>query len=126
MSILKEFREFTMRGNVLDLAIGIIIGAAFSKIVSSLVADIIMPVINPLIPGGDWKTIELGPGIKLGSFMGTVVDFVIVAFAIFILIKGINRLKKKEEAKPAAPPLPTNEEKLLMEIRDLLKNKPLS
>lgn len=123
MSVLKEFKEFTMRGNVLDLAIGIIIGAAFGKIVSSLVADIIMPVINPLIPGGDWKTIEFGPGIKLGSFMGTVIDFVIVAFAIFLLVKAITRFKRKEEAKPAASPLPTNEEKLLMEIRDLLKNK---
>jgi large conductance mechanosensitive channel len=123
MSILKEFREFTLRGNVFDLAIGIIIGAAFSKIVSSLVADIIMPVINPIIPGGDWKTIELGPGIKVGSFMGTMVDFTIVAFAIFILVKGINRFKRKEEANPSATLLPTNEEKLLIEIRDLLKNK---
>lgn len=122
MSILKEFREFTMRGNVIDLAVGIIIGAAFGKIVSSLVADIIMPVINPLIPGGDWKTIEFGPGIKFGSFLGTVVDFVIVAFAIFLLIKTINRFKKKEEAKPVIA-IPTNEEKLLTEIRDLLRKK---
>lgn len=121
MSVLKEFKEFTMRGNVLDLAIGIIIGGAFGKIVSSLVGDVIMPIINPLIPGGNWKTIEFGPGIKMGSFIGTVVDFVIVAFAIFLLVKAINRFKKKEEAKQAAPVVPTNEEKLLMEIRDLLK-----
>ncbi len=121
MSVLKEFRDFTMRGNVVDLAIGIIIGGAFGKIVSSLVADIIMPVVNPLIPGGDWKTIEIGPGIKMGSFIGTVVDFVIVAFAIFMLIKVINHFRKKEEAKPAAPEVPNTEEKLLMEIRDLLK-----
>jgi large conductance mechanosensitive channel len=123
MSVLKEFKEFTMRGNVIDLAIGIIIGGAFGKIVSSLVADIIMPIINPLIPGGNWKTIEIGPGIKLGSFIGTVVDFVIVAFAIFLLVKAINRFKKKEEVKATTPPAPTVEEKLLTEIRDLLKKE---
>lgn len=121
MSVLKEFRDFTMRGNVVDLAIGIIIGGAFGKIVSSLVADIIMPVVNPLIPGGDWKTIEIGHGIKIGNFLGTVVDFIIVAFAIFMLIKVINQFRKKEEEKPAAPAVPNTEEKLLMEIRDLLK-----
>jgi large conductance mechanosensitive channel len=121
MTVFKEFRDFTMRGNVVDLAIGIIIGGAFGKIVSSLVADIIMPVVNPLIPGGDWKTIEIGPGIKIGNFLGTLVDFVIVAFAIFMLIKVINQFRKKEEEKPAAPAVPNTEEKLLMEIRDLLK-----
>lgn len=119
MSVLKEFREFALRGNVIDLAIGIVIGAAFGKIVSSFVADILMPVINPLTMDGNWKNMEIGPGIKIGSFLGTVVDFVLVAWAIFLIIKGINRFKKKEEAKPSI--LPTNEEKLLMEIRDLLK-----
>lgn len=119
--MLKEFKEFATRGNVLDLAIGIIIGGAFGKIISSLVGDIIMPVINPLIPGGDWRELVIGPGIKIGSFVGSVLDFIIIAFAIFLLIKGINRFKKKEEAQPAAPPVPSNEEKLLAEIRDLLK-----
>ena len=123
MSIIKEFKSFATRGNVVDLAVGIIIGGAFGKIVSSLVGDIIMPIINPLIPGGDWKTIELGPGIKLGNFMGTVLDFIIVAFAIFMIIKGINRLQKKKEEAPVTPPAPSKEEILLSEIRDILKNK---
>lgn len=92
MSFVKEFKTFVTRGNVIDLAVGIIIGGAFGKIVSSLVSDILMPILNPMIPGGDWKTIEVGPGIKIGSFLGTVVDFIIVAFAIFLLIKAINRL----------------------------------
>ncbi|MDP4267412.1 MAG: large conductance mechanosensitive channel protein MscL [Bacteroidota bacterium] len=119
MSILKDFRDFAIRGNAVDLAIGVIIGAAFGKIVSSLVADIIMPVINPLIPGGDWKTIQIGHGIKVGNFMGTVVDFMIIAFVIFLMVKGINSLKKGKEEKPAEPA--TLQEKLLAEIRDLLK-----
>lgn len=123
MSFIKEFKDFATRGNVVDLAVGIIIGGAFGKIVSSLVGDILMPIINPLIPGGDWKSIQVGPGIKLGSFIGTVVDFIIVAFAIFLLIKGINRLQKKKEEAPAAPPAPTKDQVLLTEIRDLLKNK---
>ncbi len=117
--MLKEFRNFAIRGNVIDLAIGVIIGAAFGKIVSSLVADILMPVINPLMPNGDWKTIQVGPGIKIGSFAGTVVDFLIVAFVIFLIVNGINRFKKKEEKAV----VPTAEEKLLIEIRDLLKKK---
>jgi large conductance mechanosensitive channel len=123
MSIFKEFKNFATRGNVVDLAVGIIIGGAFGKIVSSLVGDLIMPIINPLIPGGDWKTIEIGPGIKLGSFMGTILDFIIVAFAIFMLIKAINNIQKKKEEAPAAPPAPSKEEILLTEIRDILKNK---
>lgn len=123
MSFVKEFKTFVTRGNVIDLAVGIIIGGAFGKIVSSLVSDILMPILNPMIPGGDWKTIEVGPGIKIGSFIGTVVDFVIVAFAIFLLIKAINRLQKKENEAPAAPPAPSKEEVLLSEIRDILKNK---
>src|SRR6478609_5019072 len=107
--MLKEFKQFAMRGNVIELAVGVIIGGAFGKIVSSFVGDIVMPIINPLIPGGDWKTIEIGPGIKLGSFLGTVVDFLIIAFVIFLLIKGINAAKKKEETAPAAPAEPSAE-----------------
>jgi large conductance mechanosensitive channel len=123
MSFVKEFKTFVTRGNVIDLAVGIIIGGAFGKIVSSLVGDILMPILNPMIPGGDWKTIQVGPGIKIGSFIGTVVDFVIVAFAIFLIIKAINRFQKKEKEAPAAPIIPTKEEVLLTEIRDILKNK---
>ncbi|HTJ48273.1 MAG TPA: large-conductance mechanosensitive channel protein MscL [Cyclobacteriaceae bacterium] len=119
--MLKEFKQFAMRGNVIDLAVGVIIGGAFGKIVSSFVNDIIMPIVNPLIPGGDWKTIELGSGIKLGSFLGTVVDFLIIAFVIFLMIKAINAAKKKEEAAPAVPTEPPADIKLLTEIRDLLK-----
>lgn len=123
MSFVKEFKTFVMRGNVIDLAVGIIIGGAFGKIVSSLVNDILMPILNPMIPGGDWKSIEVGPGIKLGSFLGTVIDFVIVALAIFLLIKAINRFQKKEQEAPSVPPAPSKEEVLLSEIRDILKNK---
>jgi large conductance mechanosensitive channel len=127
MSFIKEFKEFATRGNVVDLAVGIIIGGAFGKIVTSVVSDVLMPIINPLVklfqPNDDWKTIQIGPGIKLGSFIGTVVDFIIVAFAIFLLIKAINRFQKKKETVPAAPPAPSKEEVLLTEIRDILKNK---
>ena len=123
MVMLKEFKEFATRGNMIDLAVGIVIGGAFGKIVTSLVNDIMMPILNPLTTGGDWKLIQVGPGIKLGSFVGTVVDFVIVAFAIFLLIKAINQVQKKKEAAPATPPAPSKEEVLLTEIRDLLKNK---
>lgn len=122
MSIAKEFKEFAAKGNVIDLAVGVVIGGAFGKIISSFVGDIIMPAINPLIPNGsDWRNLEIGSGIKVGSFLGSVVDFVIVAFAIFMMIKAINRMKKKEEAVAAAEP--SKQEVLLMEIRDLLKNK---
>jgi large conductance mechanosensitive channel len=121
MGFVKEFRDFALKGNIVDLAVAVIIGGAFGKIVSSFVGDIIMPLINPLIPGGDWKTIEIGSGIKIGSFLGTVVDFLIIAFVIFMLLKGINAARKKQEETPATPVAPTNEEKLLTEIRDLLK-----
>jgi large conductance mechanosensitive channel len=120
MGLFKEFREFTSKGNVIDLAVGVVIGAAFGKIISSFVSDVVMPIVNPLIPGGDWRTLEIGQGIKVGSFIGSVLDFIIVAFAIFMMIKGLNRIKSKKEAEPAAP---TQQEALLMEIRDLLKNK---
>jgi large conductance mechanosensitive channel len=123
MSIVKEFKAFAMRGNVIDLAVGVIIGGAFGKIVGSFVEDLVMPLINPMIPGGSWKTIEIGPGIKIGNFMGTMLDFLIIAFVIFMMIKAINSAQKKEEAAapPPPPPAPSNEEKLLTEIRDLLK-----
>jgi large conductance mechanosensitive channel len=131
MSMVKEFKEFAMRGNVVDMAVGIIIGAAFGKIITSLVNDIIMPPIGLLLGGVDFSSFLLTlkeaagevPAVTLnyGVFINTVVDFVIVAFAIFLLIKGINTLKRKEEEKPAAPPVPPKQEVLLTEIRDLLK-----
>jgi large conductance mechanosensitive channel len=122
--MLKEFKEFAMRGNVIDLAVGLIIGAAFGKIVTSVVNDLIMPIINPLIPGGDWRMMEVGPGIKIGSFMGTVLDFVFVAFAVFLIVKTVNRLKKKEEAKPPGPAELPPDVKLLTEIRDMMRESP--
>lgn len=130
MSMMKEFKEFAMRGNVIDLAVGVVIGAAFGKIVASLVKDIIMPPIGMLLGGVDFKNIviTLKSGAKpvtmnIGTFVNTVIEFLIVAFAIFIVVKGINSLKRKEEEKPAEPPKPSAEESLLTEIRDLLKNK---
>jgi len=126
--MLKEFKEFAMRGNVVDMAVGIIIGGAFGKIVSSMVSDVIMPPIGVLMGGVDFSdlAIALGEGegtasINYGVFINTVLDFVIVAFAIFMLIKGLNSLKRKEEEKPAEPPKPSAEEVLLTEIRDALK-----
>ena len=133
MSILKEFKEFAVKGNVIDLAVGVIIGAAFGKIVSSLVTDIIMPPIGLLLGGLDFKDIKihLKPAVgknpevtmNIGVFINTAIDFVIVAFVIFMAIKGINALKRKQEEAPAAAPAPTNEEVLLTEIRDLLAKK---
>lgn len=132
MSVIKEFREFAVRGNVVDMAVGIIIGAAFGKIVSSLVADVITPPLGLAIGGIDFSdlafTLKGGATpvvLAYGKFVQTVFDFAIVAFAIFLLVKGINHLKRKEEAKVAAAPLPgpTREEELLTEIRDLLKNR---
>ena len=131
MSLVKEFKQFAMRGNVMDMAVGIIIGAAFGKIVSSLVSDIIMPPIGLLVGGvkftGLQVTLKEAMGeaaavtLNYGNFLQTVFDFTIVAFAIFMMIKALNRMKKAEEAAPAAPAKPTNEEVLLGEIRDLLK-----
>lgn len=133
MGMLKEFREFAMRGNVVDLAVGVIIGAAFGKIVSSLVADIIMPPLGLLIGGVDFKQFHLVlreakdnvPAVVMnyGSFLQNIFDFVIVAFAIFMAIKLMNKLRRNEVEEPAAPPAPTAEEKLLTEIRDLLSQQ---
>lgn len=113
-----------MKGNVMDLAVGVVIGAAFGKIVTALVSDIVMPPITYLTSkdGGDWRALSVGPGIKIGDFAGTVLDFLIVAFAIFLVVKGINSFKKAEVAEAPAPE-PTATEKLLAEIRDELKKK---
>lgn len=133
MSMMKEFRDFAMRGNVVDMAVGIVIGAAFGKIVSSFVNDVLMPPLGVMLGGVDFSdlsmTLKEASGevaavtLNYGSFVQTVVDFVIIAFAIFMVIKAMNALKKKEEAAPAAPPKPSKEEVLLTEIRDLLKQK---
>ena len=133
MKMLQEFKQFAMRGNVMDMAIGIIIGAAFGKIVSSVVADVIMPPIGMLLGGMDFSSLSITlkeatentPAVllKYGVFINTIIDFVIIAFAIFMLVKGINSLKKKEEEKPSAPPAPTKSEVLLQEIRDELRKK---
>ncbi|MCS3434552.1 large-conductance mechanosensitive channel protein MscL [Klebsiella sp. BIGb0407] len=133
MSMLKEFRDFAMRGNVVDLAVGVIIGTAFGKIVSSLVADIIMPPLGLLIGGIDFKqfTVTLRdasgdvPAVVMhyGSFVQSVFDFVIVAFAIFMAIKLINKLHQKKAEPAPAPAGPSKEEVLLSEIRDLLKQQ---
>jgi len=120
MGVFKEFKEFAIKGNVMDLAVGVVIGAAFGKIVTALVSDIVMPPISFLTSkgAGDWRTITVGPGVKIGDFAGTVVDFVIVAIAIFLVVKGINTFKKEEAAAPTGP---SSTDKLLMEIRDSLK-----
>jgi large conductance mechanosensitive channel len=127
MSLIKEFKAFAMKGNVVDMAVGIIIGAAFGKIVSSLVSDVIMPPIGLLIGGLDFSqlsiTLSTSPlvVIKYGVFINTMIDFTIVAFAIFMMIKALNRLKKKQDEAPAPPPHPDEKVELLIEIRDLLK-----
>lgn len=133
MSMMKEFKEFAMRGNVVDMAVGIVIGGAFGKIVSSMVADVIMPPLGMLLGKVNFSdlaiTLKDASGevaavtLNYGKFVQSVVDFVIIAFAIFMVIKAMNALKKKEEAAPAAPPAPSKEETLLTEIRDLLKQK---
>ena len=131
--MLKEFKAFAMRGNVVDMAVGIIIGAAFGKIVSSFVQDVLMPPIGMLLGGIDFSnfmfTLQEAAGdapsivVKYGVFFNTVIDFLIIAFAIFMVIKAMNSMKKKEEEKPAEPPKPSNQEVLLSEIRDLLKTR---
>ena len=131
MGMMKEFKEFAVRGNVVDMAVGIIIGAAFGKIVSSLVGDVIMPPIGVLLGGVDFSNLavtvkaasEGTPAVVIsyGKFIQTVIDFIIIAFAIFIAVKAINALKRKEEQAPKAPPQPPAQEVLLKEIRDLLR-----
>ena len=123
MGFIKEFKEFAMKGNVMDLAVAVIIGGAFGKIVSSLVDDMLMPVIGSLV-GSDFEKMTTtinGATVKYGMFIQNVVNFLIIAFVIFILIKGINSMKKKEEAAPSAPAAPSSTDALLMEIRDSLK-----
>jgi large conductance mechanosensitive channel len=133
MGMMQEFKAFAVKGNVIDLAVGVIIGGAFGKIVSSLVDDVIMPPIGLLLGGMNFKelSLTLKPAsadgktaavlLKYGNFLQTVIDFAILAFVIFLMVKAINSLKRKEEAAPAPPPEPSTQEKLLMEIRDALK-----
>ena len=133
MGMMQEFKDFAVKGNVVDMAVGIIIGGAFGKIVSSFVADVIMPPIGVLLGGVDFTSLAITlkeaagdvPAVVLsyGNFIQTMVDFTIIAFAIFMAIKFMNSLKKQEEEAPAAPPEPSKEELLLTEIRDLLKEK---
>lgn len=133
MSMIKEFKEFAMKGNVIDLAVGIIIGGAFGKVVSSIVGDVIMPPIGLALGGVDFSNLAVKlkeavgtePAVLLryGAFVQSIVDFLIVAFAIFMVIKAMNALKRKKEEAPAAPAPPTKEEVLLTEIRDALRKK---
>lgn len=133
MSFIKEFREFAVKGNAIDLAVGVVIGAAFGKIVSSLVGDVFMPILGLIVGGVDFSdlVITLKPAAEgaaavtlgYGRFIQTIFDFTIIAFAIFLFVKGINKLKRQEAAAPSVPAEPSAEEKLLAEIRDLLKNK---
>jgi len=140
----KEFKEFAMRGNVVDMAVGIIIGAAFGTIVGSLVNDVIMPPVGLALGNIDFSNLYVllkegataapyasladaqkagAVTINYGKFVNTVISFIIVALAMFLIIRGMNSMKKQEEAAPAPPPPPSNEEKLLAEIRDILKQK---
>lgn len=138
MSFIQEFKQFAMRGNVIDLAVGVVIGGAFGKIVDSLVKDVIMPIIGALLGGVDFKHLYLNlsgtayatleaaekagaPLVRYGAFVNSLVDFTVIAFAIFVAVKAVNQLQRKQEAAPAAPP-PTPEDILLLrEIRDALK-----
>ena len=125
MGFIKEFKEFAVQGNVMDMAVGVIIGGAFGKIVSSLVDDIIMPVVGVLTGGVDFKDLAAVVGdakITYGVFVQNVIDFLIIAISIFCVIKAINKFKKKEAPAPEAPAGPTTEE-LLADIKDILKNK---
>lgn len=132
MSMMSEFKNFAMRGNVVDMAVGIVIGGAFGKIVSSFVSDVLMPPIGMMMGGVDFKDLAItlqaateevaAVTINYGAFIQTVLDFVIIAFAIFMVVRAMNNMKKKEEAAPEAPPKPSAEVELLTEIRDSLKN----
>ncbi len=143
MGMIKEFKEFAVKGNLVDFAIGVVIGGAFGKVTTSFVDGIVMPLVGKLIGGADfsdlqWKiqdgTKEIHDSsgniiskatpevfVRYGEFVTTIIDFIVVAFAMFLVIKAMNHLKRKADEAPAAPPAPTNEEKLLTEIRDLLK-----
>lgn len=138
MKILDEFKQFAIKGNVMDLAIGIIIGAAFGKIVSSLVNDVIMPPIGLLLGGMNFtdihitmkdaitdpitgKILKAAVTLKIGSFIQTLVDFTIIAFSVFMLVKGLSRLNRQQTEIPPVPPAPTKDQELLIEIRDLMK-----
>lgn len=133
MGMIKEFKEFAVKGNAVDMAVGIIIGAAFGKIVSSLVKDVIMPPIGMLTGGVDFSELQVvlqpateeveAVAMSYGLFINHILDFLIVSFVIFIVVRAMNTAKKKEEVSPAAPPAPSKEEVLLGEIRDLLKEK---
>jgi large conductance mechanosensitive channel len=130
---MSEFKSFAMRGNVVDMAVGIVIGGAFGKIVSSFVADVLMPPIGLLLGNVDFSDLAVtlkaaaegaeAVTIKYGVFIQTVVDFIIIAFAIFLVVKAMNSMKKKEEAAPPPPPAPSKEEVLLTEIRDALRSR---
>lgn len=126
MGMIQEFKQFAMKGNVVDLAVGVVIGGAFGGIVKSLVDDILTPaILTPALNAAhiaDLSQLVIpGTAIKYGNFLSQIISFVLVAFALFMIIKGINKMKKKEEAAPVTPPEPTVSEKLLMEIRDSLK-----
>ena len=132
MSLAKEFKEFAMKGNVIDMAVGVVIGGAFGKIVSSLVANVIMPVVGILTSGQNFSNLAAQIGtndkgepvmLQYGLFVQSIIDFIIIAFVIFMAIRGINKLKKPEPAPEAAPPPPPKQEVLLEEIRDLLAKR---
>ena len=125
MGLIKEFKEFAMRGNVMDMAVGVIIGAAFGKIISSLVDDVLMPLVGMIIGKVDFSTLSAKVGdaeLFYGRFIQNIVDFLIVAFCIFLMVKAMNKMKKEEAPAPEAPAGPTTEE-LLADIKDILKNK---
>lgn len=126
MGFTKEFKDFAMRGSVIDLAVGVVIGGAFNGIVKSLVDDVITPaVLTPALKAANLADLAQlvipGTAIKYGNFISQIISFIIIALVLFMVIKGINKMKKKEEEAPSAPPEPTTQEKLLMEIRDSLK-----
>lgn len=141
MGFIKEFKEFAIKGNVIDLAVGVIIGGAFGKIIDSVIKDLVMPIVAAVVGAPDFsnaylplksgiprdlplaKAQELGPVFAYGNFITVAINFLLLAMVIFLMVKGINSMKRKEEAKPAAPPAPTATEKLLVEIRDELKKK---
>ncbi|MBF0694621.1 MAG: large conductance mechanosensitive channel protein MscL [Flavobacterium sp.] len=128
MGMMSEFKAFAMKGNVLDLAIGVVIGAAFGKIVTSFIEDVITPLLlKPALDAANLSQIEeltIFGSVRYGAFLSAVINFLIVAFVLFMVIKGVNAARKKEAAAPAEPPAPTTEEKLLMEIRDALRDRP--